>query len=558
MPTLFVLQGPDKGHTFEINNTPTLIGRNSQDVPLADSTISRKHAELTKENNAWYIRDLNSANGIYVNGVKIEYLTLKLGDQIRCGASLLVFGGVRTSTVQGMDHNLEIDENGNMVESTIMTKLPSSEDSIIMADPETSDAVNNLRVLYELSNAIGSIFDRDQLLEEIMDMIFINFPVDRGFMMLSDAPDQKLEPIAVRFRSEEDSGKITISRTIVNEVMLKQEAIICTNATRDPRFTKGDSVHDYGIHSALCVPISVRDRHFGVIYIDTMVANNTYTSDQLRLLNAIGAQTAMALEHARLYAVGIKSERLAAAGETVSYLSHGIKNILQSLQSAADLVEIGLNRNKIDTAKKGWTILHRNMTRIQNLVLNMLAFSKVREPNRSMTQVNTILTECIELLSTQADERKIALVTDLDDQMPAVPIDADGIQQVILNLLLNALGAVDEKRGIITVKAYFEELDSEVYITITDNGTGIDEEQIERIWTPFESNKGHGGTGIGLAVVKKIIEEHKGRVKVTSELDVGTTFTLILPTVDVYVTGSGGTAGPGLHSQEKNWLFPRR
>jgi two-component system NtrC family sensor kinase len=558
MPTLFVLQGPDKGHTFEINNTPTLIGRNSQDVPLADSTISRKHAELTKENNAWYIRDLNSANGIYVNGVKIEYLTLKLGDQIRCGASLLVFGGVRTSTVQGMDHNLEIDENGNMVESTIMTKLPSSEDSIIMADPETSDAVNNLRVLYELSNAIGSIFDRDQLLEEIMDMIFINFPVDRGFMMLSDAPDQKLEPIAVRFRSEEDSGKITISRTIVNEVMLKQEAIICTNATRDPRFTKGDSVHDYGIHSALCVPISVRDRHFGVIYIDTMVANNTYTSDQLRLLNAIGAQTAMALEHARLYAVGIKSERLAAAGETVSYLSHGIKNILQSLQSAADLVEIGLNRNKIDTAKKGWTILHRNMTRIQNLVLNMLAFSKVREPNRSMTQVNTILTECIELLSTQADERKIALVTDLDDQMPAVPIDADGIQQVILNLLLNALGAVDENRGIITVKAYFEELDSEVYITITDNGTGIDEEQIERIWTPFESNKGHGGTGIGLAVVKKIIEEHKGRVKVTSELDVGTTFTLILPTVDVYVTGSGGTAGPGLHSQEKNWLFPRR
>jgi len=221
-------------------------------------------------------------------------------------------------------------------------------------------------------------------------------------------------------------------------------------------------------------------------------------------------------------------------------------------------VEIGLNKNKIDTAKKGWTILHRNMTRIQNLVLNMLAFSKVREPNRSMTQVNSVLTECIELLSTQADEKNIALVADLDEQMPAVPIDADGIQQVILNLLLNALGAVEEKRGIITIKAFFEELDSEVIIVISDNGMGIDEEQIQRIWTPFESNKGHGGTGIGLAVVKKIIEEHKGRVKVASEVDVGTTFTIVLPTVDVYVTGSGGTHGPGLHSQEKEWLFPRR
>jgi len=377
-------------------------------------------------------------------------------------------------------------------------------------------------------------------------------------MMIAQSPSDELEAIAVRFRSAQDSGKITISRTIVNEVMQKQEAIICTNATRDPRFSKGESVHDFGIHSALCVPVTVRNQQFGVIYIDTMVSNNTYTSDQLRLLNAIGAQTAMALEHARLYSAGIKAERLAAAGETVAYLSHGIKNILQSLQSAADLVEIGLNRNKIDTAKKGWTILHRNMTRIQNLVLNMLAFSKVREPNRSMTQVNSILSEAVELLQTQADDKKIALVADLDDRMPAVPVDADGIQQVILNLLLNALGAVEEKRGIITIKAIFEELDSEVVITVSDNGSGIEAEQIERIWTPFESNKGHGGTGIGLAVVKKIMEEHKGCVTVDSEIDKGTTFTLIFPTVDVYVTGSGGTAGPGLHSQEKEWLFPRR
>ena len=85
--------------------------------------------------------------------------------------------------------------------------------------------------------------------------------------------------------------------------------------------------------------------------------------------------------------------------------------------------------------------------------------------------------------------------------MPAVPIDPDGIQQVILNLILNALGAVEPNEGVITVKSLYEELDHDIIITIHDNGKGIDPEQLSRLWTPFESNKGQGGTGIGLAVV---------------------------------------------------------
>lgn len=560
MPTLYILQGPDKGHNFDINQSPVLVGRNSPDLPLTDNTVSRKHAELIREDSNWYIRDLNSANGVYVNGVKIaQKQILKQGDQVRCGSSLIVFGGVTTSGISGEPgSSLKIDEAGNIVESAIMTTVPSLDDSVIMAAPDTSDAIGNLRLLYELSNAISTIFDRSQLLEKVMNMIFDNLPADRGFIIFKNDNHDDLKPEVVRYRTQKDTGKITISHTIINHVMEKKEGVICSNAMRDPRFAKGDSVHNLNIHSALCVPITVREQVIGAIHVDTTVANNTYAAGQLHLLTAIGFQTGLALEHARLYEAGVQAERLAAAGETVAYLSHGIKNILQSLQSAADLVEMGLTKDKMDVAKKGWKIMQRNMTRIQNLVLNMLAFSKVREPNRVMLQLNQLITETVEMLSSQADDRQIALITDLDEQMPAVPLDPDGIQQVILNLLLNALGAVESKEGAITVKSFYEELDQEVIINVHDNGKGIEPEQLERIWTPFESNKGQGGTGIGLTVVRKIIEEHKGSVSVTSSPGDGTTFTMVIPVQGVQIADSGGTAGPGLKGKDHKWLFPRR
>ncbi len=550
MPTLYLLQGSDKGHSFDINNTPVLLGRNSPDVPLTDNTVSRRHAELIrKKNGTWVIRDLNSANGTYVNGIKLSgFIELKPGDQIRCGATLIVFGNI-PSGIMGEPGGLHIDENGNLVESSIMATVPTMDDSVIIAGPETSNAIGNLRLLYELSTAISTIFDRPQMLNKVMDIIFDNLPADRGFILLAednaDKIDSKnLKPIVVRYRDKEQELKITVSHTIVEHAISNKEGVVCTNAMRDPRFASGESVQHYGIRSALCAPITVRNEIKGVIYVDTTMATHTYANEQLQLLTAIGYQTGMALEHARLYETGIQAERLAAAGETVAYISHGIKNILQSLQGAADMVEMGLKRNKVDLAQKGWGILQRNLTRVQNLVLNMLAFSKARQPHRTMVQLNRMITELIEMLSQQAQEKNVGLFTDLDDQLPAIAVDPDGIEQILLNLVLNALDAVESKTGAITIKTSFDAQAHLVVIGIHDNGKGIAPDQLKFIFHAFHSDKGQGGTGLGLAVVKKIAEEHSGRVLVESQPNEGTTFTILLPS-DAEVTDSSMTAGPG-------------
>ncbi|MBN1436091.1 MAG: FHA domain-containing protein [Sedimentisphaerales bacterium] len=547
MLTLSILQGPDKGRSFDIDLDEVLIGRDAPDAPLGDNTVSRRHAVLRNADGVWMIRDLNSANGTYVNGVKVAgtmEVEVKLGDQLRCGTTLLVVGGTQVRGIAGeLGDSLRIDADGNIVESAIMTRVPSMDDSVIIAGPETSNAVGNLRLLYELSTAISSIFDRQQLLDRVMDMIFDNLPADRGFVLMRENEDEELKPMVVRYRRKEHSGEIAISHTIVNHVMEKQEGVICSNAMRDPRFAKGKSVHDYAIHSALCVPITVHSRNIGVIYIDTTVATHTYNPEQLRLLTAIGFQTGMALEHARLYEAGVKAERLAATGETVAFLSHGIKNILQSLQSAADLVEMGLTRDKIDMAKKGWSIMQRNLTRVQNLVLNMLAYSKVRQPNLAVTQFNHAVEEAVELLSTYADGKHVAVIADVDEHLPPIAVDADGMQQVMLNLVLNAIDAVEPGQGVVTIKTAYDESGNNMILSVGDNGKGIPEKHLEKIFDAFHSEKGQGGTGLGLAVVKKIVEEHKGQVSVTSSPSEGTTFTVTIP-ASSEVSDSGGTAGP--------------
>jgi signal transduction histidine kinase len=349
----------------------------------------------------------------------------------------------------------------------------------------------------------------------------------------------------VRYRSKEDTSEITVSHTIVNYVLDHKEGALCSNAMRDPRFTKGKSVHNYGIHSALCVPIMARDEAIGVIYVDTTVATHTYAGEQLRLLTAIGLHTGLAIEHSRLYQSGVQAERLAAAGETVAYLSHGIKNILQSIQSAADMVELGFTKKRLPTAQKGWSILQRNLTRIQNLVLNMLAFSKARTPNLEMTQINSLVEEAVEMLSAQADEKEVGLFTDLYDHLPSLQVDPNGIQQVILNLVLNALDAVEAGKGVVTIKTEYDSENHEVLLIVGDNGGGIEPEKLKHIFQAFVSSKGQGGTGLGLAVVQKIVHEHSGKVDVTSGVGEGTTFTIRLTTDVEEERDSTLTAGPG-------------
>lgn len=535
--TIEVIRGPDKGRTFQIDND-AIIGRQSETLALIDGTVSRQHAQLRRQDDSWMIEDLDSANGTYVNGVRIYRPTrLQLGDQIRCGTTLLVFGGSSSRKAPSID----VDHSGRVVDAAIMARVPASDDSVIIPSPELgAQAIGNLHTLYELTTELSSIFDLDTVLQRTVDVIFKSVPVDRAFILLI-GQDGQLIPKVARYRdkgisrlreaaAESNAAETTlpISRTIINEVVTKQQGILSSNAMRDKRFRSGQSVHEYGIRSAICTPIKGKDRILGVIHIDCSVSDHVYSTEQLRLLTAIGCQAGLAVENVRLYEEAVKSAHLAAVGETVAFLSHHIKNILQALSGAAELVERAINSADASKAKKAWPVVSRNLGRINSLVLNMLAFSKSRQPALEPVDINEIINECVELLSSDVEERSVAMVTDLND-LPTIPADPDGLHQAILNLLTNALDAVEEGKGIITISSEFDSLDQQVIIRVADNGEGIEPGEIEKVFDIFHSTKGQKGTGLGLAVAKKVVSEHGGRIDVESTAGEGTTFTVKLP-----------------------------
>lgn len=574
MLTLLVLQGPDKGRRFELPDAPALIGRESRQLPLSDNTVSRRHAELVPIDGAWVLKDQASANGTYVNGVRVDNTySLKLGDQIRVGKTLLVFGaqpGVSRS--RGDNVHLAGEEAG--MDSAIMHAIPSSEDSMVLAVPEpAAAAMSNLKILYQLGAALGSSFDLQQVLEVVMDLVFEHVKADRGIILLLD-DKLNLVPRVVRTRDEAKKGsdpksdtrgpqteKIHASRTIINHVMQTGEGVLSSNAMTDHRFSKGKSVHSLGIRSALCVPIKTRrldfkptgttksltpppDEIIGVIYIDSSVKNYTYAPDQLRLLTAIGWQAGMALQNAKLYQAGLHAERLAAIGETTAALSHSIKNILQALRGGADVVEMGLKGGNLVQAGKGWRIVDRNLEKIYNLTMNLLAYSKKREPSLQLVNPRVVINECLELIAPLANEKGVMAVADVDEHHPAVPLDPDGLHQIIMNLLSNAIDAVEPRTGLIRVVCQYDAENKQTVIDVIDNGAGIPPSMMPHLFELFHSTKGNRGTGIGLAVTRKIVDEHEGSITVRSTPKEGTTFTIKLPIQHASLTDPTQTHGP--------------
>jgi signal transduction histidine kinase/pSer/pThr/pTyr-binding forkhead associated (FHA) protein len=536
-----VIQGPDKGRTFELVDGENLIGRSECKIDLTDGTVSRRHCRLVPKKSRWTLEDLGSANGTYLNGVKMRQAqAVKRGDQIRCGSSLLVFEGEQ-SVVRG---TIDVDEEGNLVDAAIVATIPSNEDSVIIPTPEAgAEAIGNLRIIYELISEVSSTFSVDTLLSQVLDKIFAVLQADRGYVMLIDESGE-LRLKAAKLSGEEaaTTEQAPISRTIINEVVTNQVGVLSSNAMTDKRFASGKSVHDFGIRSAICVPIKGRDRILGIIQVDCNVSSHTYSTEQLRLLTAIGYQAGLAIENVRLYESTLQSERLAAVGETVAHLSHHIKNILQALSAGIDVVEMCLEKENLEKAKQSWPVVQRNLERINQLILNMLTFSKEREPYLEQVNVSSVVRECVDLITPQADERNVALLTALED-LPPIPVDVSGLNQAVLNLLNNALDAVQKEEGAITVSTDYDESARQVLVQVADNGSGIPPEQLGEIFTAFYSNKGQKGTGLGLAVTKKIIDEMHGQIDVTSRVEEGTTFTIRLPADQP--GDPHRTAGPG-------------
>lgn len=225
--------------------------------------------------------------------------------------------------------------------------------------------------------------------------------------------------------------------------------------------------------------------------------------------------------------------RLAAIGETIATLSHSIKNIMQGLRGGADAVELALQRGDLDRAREGWPVLARNLDRVLALTMNMLAYAKDRPLDIDFDQPNTTVREVAELLGAAARRKRMALELELDPAMPPVPFDSAALHQAIVNLATNAIEAAPDRIGVVVIRTHYRPASpagpAQCEITVEDNGPGIPLEQRPHLFEAFTSTKGQRGTGLGLAVTRKLALQHGGSVGHADRPGGGTRMILNLP-----------------------------
>jgi signal transduction histidine kinase len=230
----------------------------------------------------------------------------------------------------------------------------------------------------------------------------------------------------------------------------------------------------------------------------------------------------------------VQAERLAAVGQMIATLSHHIKNILQGISGGSYLIEEGIKGTELDVIQKGWDIVQKNQQKISNLVMDMLTFSKEREPDLQPANVNDVAEDVIELMQGRARDLEVALDWHPGADIPQMRFDPDGLHRAILNVVTNAIDACDcVDGGRVEVSTEMSPDGEHVHIVVDDNGRGIPPEDIEKMFALFVSRKGGRGTGLGLTVSQKILKEHGGDILVRSEPGKGSRFTLLLPVVAV-------------------------
>jgi signal transduction histidine kinase/pSer/pThr/pTyr-binding forkhead associated (FHA) protein len=548
---LIVIKGADEGKQFDVSGSVVGLGRDASNaVRLHDTEVSRRHAEFRQVEGGYSLVDVGSANGTFLNGQSVQEKMVQSGDHVQVGQSVLVYSAGRTE-MQGdsdlADRISLITRQDLELSSAIIKTVGETEGSRILAQPEQAgtvwlqSALANLGVMYEAIQAVSLILDVDQLLEKIMDLIFRSIEADRGCIMLRHPDTGHFEPKAIRWRREQDAGeKIALSRTIMDYVLREKQGVLVSDAAHDERFNVGQSIIRFGIREALCVPMKGRHETLGVLYLDTQTTpheallkpspGGKFTEDHLKLAIAIAHQAALAVEDTRYHQAMVHAERLAAIGQAIAALSHHIKNILQGLRSGSEILKMGLADKSEVLLQQGWKIVEKNQAKIYDLVMDMLSYSKEREPAIEQTDLNSIVKDVAELLQGRIKEVGASLRTRLQEDLPPVPADPEGLHRALLNIMSNAVDAVEERPSpSIAVSTLLEADGAWVRVVVADNGIGIPGEKQPDIFKPFVSSKGAKGTGLGLAVSRKILREHGGDILLQSQPGKGSKFILRLP-----------------------------
>ena len=310
------ISGPLEGQLIELTEAETTLGRDAGTrIQLEDDLVSRRHCEISKSNDDFVIRDLDSRNQTFVNGVPVREHALQHGDRIQAGYSLLFFFVNEDEEIPSGAAGLETVQDSDMENTRSVTHL-SVEDSRYLKPAKAADSVSSellgtrddrtvrgLEILLDISRDVAVVRSLGDLQERLLASLFEAFPAERAAILLDPVGDPEaaeFSSVFMRRRDGKNGSKFSVSHTILGKVLSTRQAVLSNDIPQDAELASVDSLKLGRVHSLLCAPIRYQSDLRGVLYLDTTRPADAFDDDDLELLAGVAGIIGAPLENARI------------------------------------------------------------------------------------------------------------------------------------------------------------------------------------------------------------------------------------------------------------------
>ncbi len=329
MAILQIVNASGDSEQLQLPGDRNVMGRHPEcDLVLESASVSRQHAQIVREGGQFFVEDLHSRNGTFVNGQQIAgRKLLEDGDRLKiCDLSFTFYTDQPSDRLRNTETAALalMDDEPAQPTSSIMSKLEVSASHSgvrLTVNPEAK-----LRAMIEISQNLGKAVSLDEVLAKLLDSLFkIFLQADRGFVILRTGPEGVLVPKAIKHRRSDNEDQIRVSRTVVNQVMKTQEAVLSADAASDSRFDTSQSIADLRIRSMMCAPlVNNEGQSLGVIQIDTSDSRHRFQKDDLDVLASVASQAAIAVDNAQLHETTLKQQGMQRDLELAHKVQRGL------------------------------------------------------------------------------------------------------------------------------------------------------------------------------------------------------------------------------------------
>ncbi len=360
-----------------------------------------------------------------------------------------------------------------------------------------------INVLSEISEILGESIEIDEILSAATKRCSEILGAENCSVMLINEGDERLYIKSVSGRTVNEPSWLELSGGIAGRVIETGSPVIANSPRRHPDFAAGERE----LRSMLCVPLRVKDRTVGVLNVSNK-SRGEFSSEDEALLVSVSAMIAGAIEASRLLEEKLRNERFATIGQMAAGIVHDIKNPMATIKGFAGL--LGDLDFTPDERKEYSSMIISEIDRLVAMVEDLLAFSRGFKTKLSIkeTDAGNYLTEITEFIRKDMETRDIRVILRAEYRGPLY-IDPEKFKRAIYNISGNAKEAIHEG-GLLLILA--RRLDDAVEMVFSDTGEGIPEEIMETLFEPFVTRGKRSGTGLGLAVTKRIVEEHGGSI----------------------------------------------